>query len=198
MSETYKYKTIQAPSKGEYKEKGSKFIGFAHPINSEEEFKTVIKTIKEEYADAIHHCYAFCYGVNQESYRYSDDGEPSGTAGKPIYGQILSHEITNVCIVVIRYFGGTKLGVGGLITAYKTAALEALSNAQIIEKELEIEYTIEYNYEDTSFIERALNDFNAIIIKKDFSSKCYSELRIPLNKKEEFEQKLNQFIIKKE
>lgn len=130
-----------------YKEKGSKFIAFAYPVFSEEEFKQQLHRLKKDYNDARHHCYAFRLGADLKQHRFSDDGEPSSTAGKPIYGQIQSYDLTNIMIVVIRYFGGTKLGVGGLITAYKEAAKDALSNASIIERTVDNVYQIKFGYE---------------------------------------------------
>ena len=141
------YLTITKPSEGIYKEKGSKFIAFAYPVFSEEEFKEHIQQLKKDYHDARHHCYAFRLGADHNAYRYSDDGEPSSTAGKPIFGQIQSFELTNIAIVVVRYFGGTKLGVGGLITAYKAAAQDAIKNAAIIERTVDNFYKIEFEYD---------------------------------------------------
>lgn len=143
---TDSYKTIANPSEGIYKEKGSKFIAFASPVFSEEEFKEKLQQVKKDYHDARHHCYAFRLGVDMQQYRFSDDGEPSSTAGKPIYGQIQSFQLTNIVIIVIRYFGGTKLGVGGLITAYKEAAKGALNNAKIITRTVDNVYEIQFDY----------------------------------------------------
>jgi len=141
------YKTITASSEGIYKEKGSKFTGFAIPIFSEEEFKAHLTRIKKENPDSNHYCYGFRIGADNKLYRYSDDGEPSSTAGKPIFGQIQSYELTNIMIVVIRYFGGTKLGVGGLITAYRAAAKAAIENATIINRTVDNVYEIQFGYE---------------------------------------------------
>ena len=128
------YKTIAANSEGIYKEKGSKFIAIASPVYSEDEFKTFLNQVKKDYHDARHHCYAFKIGLTDNEYRYNDDGEPNNSAGAPIYGQIQSFNVTNIAIVVVRYFGGTKLGVGGLITAYKEAAKDALQNIKIVNR----------------------------------------------------------------
>jgi len=141
------YKTIENPTEGIYKEKGSKFIAFAYPVFSEDEFKERMLELKKDYHDARHHCYAFRLGVDMNQYRFSDDGEPSSTAGKPIYGQIQSYELTNICIIVIRYFGGTKLGVGGLITAYRAAAKDAIENAKIINRTVDNVYEIQFGYD---------------------------------------------------
>lgn len=136
MDSLVKYNTIEKYGKGFYKEKGSKFLGFIHPIHNEKEIKTILEQYKKDYHDARHHCYATTVGINQPIERKNDDGEPSGTAGKPILGQIHSFELSNVLIIVVRYFGGTKLGISGLINAYKTAAREAILDTTIIEKEL--------------------------------------------------------------
>ncbi|MDB4534494.1 YigZ family protein [Vicingaceae bacterium] len=141
------YKTIAAPSEGYYKEKGSKFTGFAIPVFSEEEFKENLARIKKDNPDSGHYCYGLRIGADNKLYRYSDDGEPSSTAGKPIFGQIQSYELTNIMIVVTRYFGGTKLGVGGLITAYRAAAKEAIENAKIITQTVDNFYEIQFGYE---------------------------------------------------
>jgi uncharacterized YigZ family protein len=128
------YKTISAPTEAIYKEKRSKFFAFAFPVENEAEIKEKITFLKKKYHDARHHCYAYIMGADKLTYRVNDGGEPSGTAGRPIHGQLLSKEVTNVLIVVVRYFGGVKLGTGGLRVAYKLAAKEVLEKAQIIEK----------------------------------------------------------------
>jgi uncharacterized YigZ family protein len=127
-------KTISAPSEAIFKEKRSKFLAFAYPVENETEIKEKITFLKKKYHDARHHCYAYILGADKSTYRMNDDGEPSGTAGRPIHGQLLSKEVTNVLIIVVRYFGGVKLGTGGLRVAYKLSAKEALENATIIEK----------------------------------------------------------------
>ena len=143
---TDQYKTIAIPSEGTYKAKGSKFTGFAIPVFSEEEFKEHLARIKKQNPDSGHYCYGFRIGADNKLYRYSDDGEPSSTAGKPIFGQIQSFELSNIMIVVTRYFGGTKLGVGGLITAYRAAAKEAIENATIINRTVDNVYEIQFGY----------------------------------------------------
>lgn len=141
------YKTIVNKSEGIYREKGSKFIALAYPVKTESEIKEILATLRKEYFDARHHCYAYRLGWDYSAYRINDDGEPSGTAGKPIYGQLLSNELTNILIVVIRYFGGVKLGVSGLINAYKTAAIEAISAANIITNNVQDIMDISFGYE---------------------------------------------------
>ena len=171
------FKTIKAPSEGIYKEKGSKFIAFAIPINSELQFKEELSRIKKEYHDAGHHCYGFSIGSEGKLYRYSDDGEPNNSAGKPIYGQLLSFGVTHVTIIVIRYFGGTKLGVGGLITAYKEAAKDALNNATIIEKEITESCTIQFKYESMNTIMGLVKTFDLEIVEQDFQLDCFDFLK---------------------
>jgi uncharacterized YigZ family protein len=144
--ESDNYKTIRSSSEGIYKEKGSRFLSFAFPVGSQEEIKPKIEAMRKEYHDARHHCYAYMLGRDRLVWRVNDDGEPSGTAGRPILGQINSFGLTNILIVVIRYFGGTLLGVSGLINAYKSAAADAISNAEIIERTLHEYYRIDFPY----------------------------------------------------
>ena len=166
------YKTIATPSEGYYKEKGSKFTGFAIPIFSEDEFKINLARIKKENPDSGHYCYGFRIGADHKLYRYSDDGEPSSTAGKPIFGQIQSFELTNIMIVVTRYFGGTKLGVGGLINAYRTTAQQALESATIIEKTINIHFVIIFEYKDMNKVMRIIKENNITITKQDLELNC--------------------------
>ena len=140
------YKTIKDKSQGSYAEKGSKFIALAFPVTTEEEIKQHVAEAKKTYYDARHHCYAYILGPDKSAYRVNDDGEPSGTAGRPIYGQLLSKDITNVLVLVVRYFGGTKLGVPGLINAYRSATINALENNEIIEKTIDESYQVSFDY----------------------------------------------------
>ena len=172
------YKTIDKISEGIYKEKGSKFISYAYPVSTEEEIKTIITDIKKQYYDARHHCYAYMLGHERNTFRAVDDGEPSSTAGKPILGQILSNEITNVLIVVVRYFSGTKLGVGGLINAYKSAAADALDNNEIIEKTLDVYFKIEYDYLKMNDVMKLIKDEQLDILSQDFGNLCKMEIRV--------------------
>lgn len=150
------YKTIKAVSEGIFRDKGSKFIAIAIPIESEHQIKEEIASIKKQYFDARHHCYAYILGPFKDSYRFNDDGEPSSTAGRPIYGQLLSKDLTNVLVVVVRYFGGVKLGVSGLINAYKEAAKAALENAEIIEKTVMETYIVSVDYESVNKVMQIL------------------------------------------
>ncbi len=175
MTVTDKYNTIDLPSEGIYKEKGSKFITYAYPVYSEEEIKEHVATLKKKYYDARHHCFAWQLGTDGLQYRANDDGEPSGTAGKPILGQLRSHELTNILVVVIRYFGGIKLGTSGLIHAYKEATIDAINNATIIEKTVNDVYRVEFDYGVMNAIMRIMKEENPIIFKQDFNLRCAIE-----------------------
>ena len=174
------YKTLKLPSQGIFKDKGSKFLAFAYPVYTENEIKIHLLHLRKEYFDARHHCYAYALGRNREVYRTFDDGEPSGTAGKPIYGQILSTGLTNVLIIVVRYFGGVKLGVGGLISAYKLAAEEALNKAIIIEKEVTEPINLVYSYSATPEVMRLVKEYDLNILQQHFDTECVllSEVKI--------------------
>jgi len=176
--QTDNYKTIETTSEGIYKEKGSKFIAYAFPVTCEEDIKDEISRLKKEYYDARHHCYAYMLGADKKDFRANDDGEPSSTAGKPILGQILSSDLTNILIVVIRYFGGTKLGVSGLIHAYKTAAQDAIANAQIIEKTINDIYDIHFDYLVMNDIMRIIKEEQPLQIDQDFNLTCRITLSI--------------------
>ncbi|GAF04312.1 IMPACT family protein [Saccharicrinis fermentans] len=173
-----KYKTIAAPSEGIYKEKGSKFISYAYPVYSEDEIKEHVRKLKDEFYDARHHCFAWQLGTDGLRYRANDDGEPSGTAGKPIYGQLRSMELTNILVVVVRYFGGTKLGVPGLIRAYKEATIDAIANADIIEKTVDDLYSVKFDYLVMNDIMKIVKDENLIIANQKFDLSCELEFSI--------------------
>jgi len=179
------YQTIAAPSKGIYKAKGSKFIAFAYPIFDEHEFKEKLQTLKKEYHDARHHCYAYQLGLSENKFRFNDDGEPSSTAGKPIFGQIQSFKLTNITIIVIRYFGGTKLGVGGLITAYKEAAKDTLNNAKIITKTVDNVYQIEFNYNIMSKVMNFVKHHQLNVIHQVLNEKGIIQFKIRQTESEE-------------
>ncbi|MDQ1771433.1 YigZ family protein [Labilibaculum sp. A4] len=172
------YKTINPASEGLYKEKGSKFIAYAYPVTNEEEIKEYIANLKKEYYDARHHCYAYMLGADKSEYRANDDGEPSSTAGKPILGQILSNDITNILIVVIRYFGGTKLGVSGLIHAYKTAAADAIANTEIIEKTVNDIYDVNFDYLVMNDVMKIIKEDQPEQLGQDFNLTCRITLSI--------------------
>lgn len=172
------YKTIKNSSEGIFKEKGSKFLAFAYPVLTEEEVKNIIAELKKKYHDARHHCFAYKIGSENFLSRINDDGEPSGTAGKPIFGQIMSFNLTDVLIVVVRYFGGVLLGTGGLTSAYKSASIEALKNAEIIEKTIQESIIVKFGYEKTKEIERFINLFQGKIVSQKFEEICTFEVTI--------------------
>lgn len=183
MEEKDTYKTIEIPSEEVlYKEKNSKFFGYCFPVHSEEEVKLILDKIKKQHFSARHWCYAFQLGTEQVHYRANDDGEPSGSAGLPIYGQIQSFELTNILVVVVRYFGGVKLGVGGLVTAYKETTKMALENAQIIEKTIDIHYTIGFEYREMNRVMRVIKEKNLNIIGQKLEMDC--QIEIAVRKKE--------------
>lgn len=166
------FNTISKSTEGLYKEKGSKFVSFAFPIDSEEDIKNHLEETKKKYHDARHHCYAWVLGMENQTWRSNDDGEPSHSAGDPILGQIRSAELTNVLVIVVRYFGGTKLGVGGLINAYKTAAYESLSKAQIIKIYEKRRVIFEFEYDQMSTVERLIADFEIEVEERNFQENC--------------------------
>lgn len=166
------YKTITSSSQGLYKEKGSRFISFAIPVSDQDEIKTIIDKIRKEHHEAKHHCYAYMIGHERTVWRVNDDGEPSGTAGRPILGQINSYCLTNILIVVSRYFGGTLLGVSGLINAYRTAAASAIQNAELIEKTLQEYYEITYPYISMNDVMRILKEENLGQSQQSFDLEC--------------------------
>ncbi|HPS24813.1 MAG: YigZ family protein [Bacteroidales bacterium] len=169
MSSSEIYTTIAAPSEGLYKEKGSKFLAFAYPVSTEDEIKNLLQDLRKKFFDARHHCYAYRLGPDGATWRVNDNGEPSSTAGKPIFGQLISFGLSDVLVVVIRYFGGIKLGVSGLINAYRTAARDALEHAQTVEKQVRENITLEYTYEQTNAVMKAVRDLQAEIIDQSFT-----------------------------
>ena len=186
------YKTIAAPSEGFFKDRGSKFYAFAFPVSKEEDVTKHRAALRKKYHDARHHVYAFHLGVKQPVYRSSDDGEPSNSSGPPILGQIKSYELTDILIVVIRYFGGTKLGIPGLINAYKTAAADALNNAKIIEKTISEKLCFSFDYPVMNDIMRITKDDDIKIDKQEFLETCYMELSIKISKVDAIRNKLSQ------
>lgn len=180
------YKSISAPSEGIYKDKGSKFLAFAHPVEDEAEIKEIISKIKKEYFDARHHCYAYRLRHDYSVWRANDDGEPSSSAGRPILGQIMSNELSDILIVVVRYFGGIKLGVPGLIRAYKSASADAITNANICEKIATNDYSVTFPYERMNDIMKVLKDFNIYPYKQDFDNMCTIETKVRLRDEERF------------
>jgi uncharacterized YigZ family protein len=168
----FSYRTITTATSGIYKEKGSKFIALALPVESEDDIKQKLEGIRKEYFDARHHCYGYILGADAKKFRAFDDGEPNHSAGDPILGQIRSKALTNVLVVVVRYFGGVKLGVGGLVSAYKLAAEDALNKAEIVEKEITKSITIHYEYRSTPEVMRLIKDFDLVVKEQSFDENC--------------------------
>ncbi len=175
------YHTITSPSQGIYKEKGSKFIALAYPVQTEDEVKQKLEEVRKEYHDARHHCYAYVLGFDKSAYRQNDDGEPSGTAGRPIFGQLQSKDLTNILAIVVRYFGGTKLGVSGLITAYKTATRDALEAADIKSFTVNDVYELSFEYPLMNEVMHAIKDENLGILKQDFQLSCKLSFQVRKN-----------------
>lgn len=186
------YKTISQPTEEVlYKEKNSKFFGYAFPIKKEEEVKELLDQIKKVHYNARHWCYAFQLGTDPVYYRANDDGEPSNTAGAPIYGQIQSFDVTDILIVVVRYFGGVKLGVGGLITAYRAAAQMAMEEADIIECTIDKKFKVRFEYKDMNNVMRVIKERNLQLVQQKLEMTCEIELSI---RKSEYQQALDAFV----
>ena len=193
------YLTIAQPCEGIFKEKGSKFISFAYPVKTEEDIKIKIADLRKEHFNARHHCYAFRLGADKQAFRANDDGEPKYTAGKPILSQIQSKDLTNILIIVVRYFGGTLLGTGGLINAYKLAAADALKDAEIIEKTVNDYYEIKFDYLQMNEIMKIIKDENLEQVEHNFELKCsltFSVRKNNSNKVFEMFNKINNLEVK--
>lgn len=176
------YKTILQPSEEVlFKDKNSKFFGYAYPISNEEEVKEILTELKKQHHQARHWCYAFQLGTETKQYRANDDGEPNNSAGMPIYGQILSFDVTNVLVVVVRYFGGVKLGVSGLINAYKTGAQMALENVEIVEKTIDKHYLVNFDYKNMNKVMRVIKEKNINLVNQKMELDC--EIEIAIRKK---------------
>lgn len=176
------YFTIAEPAQCNMRERSSKFLSYAFPVTDEEQIRTHLDTLRKEFYDATHHCYAWRLGYYGEQFRANDDGEPSGTAGKPILGQLLSHEITNCLIVVVRYFGGTKLGVSGLIQAYKEAAADVIAESKVIEKTVDTVLRVDFSYMVMNDIMRIVKDETPQIVNQNFDNLCSMTLAIRKSK----------------
>ncbi len=179
--ENDRYLTFGQKSEGVFKEKGSRFLAFAFPVNTEEEVKEIIRDLKKTYYDARHHVYAFRLGTEGKNYRCSDDGEPSNSSGPPVLGQLQSHNLTNALIVVVRYFGGTKLGVPGLINAYRMAAADAIANNEIVERFEQDVFMIQFGYLKMNDVMRVLKDDNPAQLNQQFNNDCIIKLSIRKN-----------------
>lgn len=172
------FKTVKEISKGLFTEKKSKFISFAIPVQTVEDVKIEVEKYRKEYYDARHVCWAYMLGSGRDEFRSNDDGEPSGTAGKPILGQINSNELTDILIVVIRYFGGVKLGTSGLIVAYKESAIEAIANAEIIEKTVDLDVSFQFEYPFMNDVMKIVKDLEPTILNQQYDTDCVMSLRI--------------------
>lgn len=176
------YQTLAAPSKEAlYKEKGSKFLAYAYPLSSQEEVEELLQIQKKKHSKARHWCYAWQVGVENPVFRYNDDGEPNNSAGKPIYGQIQSFGLTNVLIVVVRYFGGTKLGVGGLVNAYKTAAKLACENAKTVKRSVKENLSLQFEYEHMDKVMRIIKENKVTILVQEMHNDCRFQIAVRKN-----------------
>jgi uncharacterized YigZ family protein len=184
------YNTIEKPSVAEFKDRGSKFIAYTFPVSDVSQFKENLAAIKKEHPKATHHCFAYRLGLDGNNFRVSDDGEPSGSAGRPILGQIDSKQLTNVLIIVVRYFGGTLLGVPGLINAYKTAAALALQVIPVVRKPVEVNYTLQFDYTIMNDVMMIIKQCDCVILGQDMQLFCVVKIAIPKNRLEEVLYKL--------
>jgi uncharacterized YigZ family protein len=185
------YLTIEKPAEIIYKDKGSKFITFAFPVTNDKQVKEILVELKKEHHTANHHCYAYRLGADKQNYRANDDGEPNNTAGKPILGQIQSNDLTDILIVVVRYFGGTLLGVSVLINAYKTSASEVIQASKIIEKQIMFRYLVSFSFEQMNDVMKVLKQSDAKINSQQFDTNCQIEFTIRKANSEACEEKLN-------
>jgi uncharacterized YigZ family protein len=185
MSDQFYYQTIEQNSVAEFKDRGSKFIAYAFPVQTIEECKKYLQELKKEHPKAVHHCLAYRLGIDKHIFRVSDDGEPSGTAGKPILNQIDSKDLTDVLVIVVRYFGGTLLGVPGLINAYKTATALALQTVPIKRKVIEVIYELEFDYTQMNEVMMVVKQFDCTVIEQQMQLFCCIKIGIPLFRLEE-------------
>ena len=184
------FKTLRGSSESLFKDKGSKFFAYAFNVSHEDEVQGILNELKKEHFKARHHCFAWKLGLGGDHYRINDDGEPSGTAGRPIYGQIISHDLTNVLIVVVRYFGGTLLGTSGLINAYKESAKSAIENGEIIDVIVKDHLRITYDYSMTSGLMNAIKNFQSSIIEESYGLQPNILIDLPIEQVDPFITKL--------
>jgi uncharacterized YigZ family protein len=184
------YLTIEKNAEAIFKDKGSKFLAFAYPVENDQQIKEILNQLKKEHHTANHHCYAYRLGADKMNFRANDDGEPNNTAGKPILGQIQSNDLTNVLIVVVRYFGGTLLGVSGLINAYKNSAAEVIKASTIIEKQILFNYTIQFYFEHLNDVMKLLKQLDCKITSQQFDNNCEMSFSIRKANSEQCEEKL--------
>lgn len=188
------YNTIDQVGTAELKERGSKFIGYAYPISSTDDFKKHLQQLKKEHAKAVHHCFAYRLGIDGNNFRSSDDGEPAGTAGKPILGQIDSKGITDVAIIVVRYFGGTLLGVPGLISAYKTTAALTMQVVPVLQKPILKKFSIHFDYTKMNEVMMILKQYQCVILKQEVQLFCDLQVGVPLARLKEVEYKIQELM----
>jgi uncharacterized YigZ family protein len=187
------YYTIEQPSVAEFKDRGSKFLAYAYPIHTVEEFKKHLKNLREEHPKAVHHCFAYRLGTDNNNFRANDDGEPSGSAGKPILGQIDSKQLTNIAVIVVRYFGGTLLGVPGLINAYKTSTSLALQLTPIVQKPVLEIYVLQFDYTMMNDIMVVVKRFHCVVQQNEMQLFCRLQIGVPKSEEALFLQKLKDF-----
>ena len=185
MNDDFYYNSIEKTSVAEFKDRGSRFIAYAYPRKDVNDFKEKLAALKKEHPKAVHHCFAYRLGLDGNNYRVSDDGEPSGTAGKPILGQIDSRQLTNVLIVVVRYFGGTLLGVPGLINAYKSAAALALQVTPVVVRPVLINYRVQFDYTQMNEVMKVIKQFDCAVLKQETQLFCSVEMGVPKSRLEE-------------
>lgn len=187
------YYTIEKPSVAEFKDRGSKFLAYAYPIQTVEDFKKHLKALKEEHPKAVHHCFAYRLGTDNNNFRANDDGEPSGSAGKPILGQIDSKQLTNIAVIVVRYFGGTLLGVPGLINAYKTSTSMALQVTPIVQKPVLEEYELQFDYTMMNDVMIIVKRFHCVVLQNEMQLFCRLQVGVPKAEESLFLEKLKDF-----
>ncbi|MBK7652976.1 MAG: YigZ family protein [Flammeovirgaceae bacterium] len=187
----FSFLTISQPAEGMYKESGSKFFAFAYPVSSESEIKERVDLLKKKYFDATHHCFAWILGADKARFRAVDDGEPNHSAGDPILGQIRSKNLTNVLVVVVRYYGGTKLGVGGLIQAYKISAEAALNSAIIVEQDVTQNVELHFAHNENAEVMRLIKEYDLTLLSQNYAEDCKLELEVKLGMRDRFLAKLN-------
>jgi len=196
------YYTVEKPAVAEFKDRGSKFIAYVYPITSTDDFKKYLQALKKEHPKAVHHCFAYRFGIDGNNFRVNDDGEPAGSAGRPILGQIDSKELINVAVIVVRYFGGTLLGVPGLINAYKMVTTLALQLTPIVQKQLEVLYELHFDYTNINEVLTITKQYNCTILEQELQLFCIIKLGIAINRLQEVLYKLKDIkgmeIIKRE
>ncbi len=192
VTQTDTYRSIEAASEGLFKDNGSRFIALAYPVESEDQVKEIVAGLKKEYHDARHHCYAYRLGHRGDRFRANDDGEPSGSAGRPILGQIDAAGLSDILVVVVRYFGGIKLGIPGLIRAYKTSTADALAKAGVVEKVAGLSFRVRYDYLDMNAVMKVLKDLSLPVSGQIFDTQCSVDVRVRLTLVEAFRERMGQ------